>query len=198
GNEIIITAQRRSERLEDVPMTVTALSSETLEHSGVSSIRDLTNATSGYQFNNAGSLPQPAVRGITTINAGSYENNVAVFVDGLYQATPYIINIDLPNVSTVQILKGPQGTLYGRNATGGAILIDTITPSDEWQGKAELPYARFNDMRISGYFAGPLTERIGVSIAAYSRRSDGYIKLVDPVIPGETIGDAAPLDQDSI
>ena len=128
SNTIIVTAQRRSEALEDVPMSIAVMTPQTLNSLGVNTLRDLQNVTSGFSLNNSGSYPQPAIRGVTTTNSGSYENNVALWVDGLYQITPQILNMELPNVESIQILKGPRGALYGRNATGGAILIDTIDP----------------------------------------------------------------------
>jgi iron complex outermembrane recepter protein len=196
-NIIIVTAQRRAEALEDVPMTVSVVTNDVMEAAGVNSMRDLTNVTTGFQIAQGGTFPQPAIRGVSTLLNGTFENNVAVYVDGFYQPAAQQIAIDLPNVESVQVLKGPQGTLYGRNATGGAILVNTISPGDSWEGKYELTYGRFNDMRVSGYTAGPLTEGIGVSLAGYLRRSDGYTKLTSRTVPGETAGDAAPIDQDS-
>jgi len=195
---IIVTAQRRQEALEDVPMTVTVLSQETLANAGVNSVRDLANVTTGYQLGQGGSVPQPAIRGITTQINGAYENNVAVYIDGLYQTVPAAINVDLPNIANVQVLKGPQGTLYGRNATGGAILIDTIDPGETWRGNAELTYARFDDKRASGYVAGPITDAIGLSLAGYIRRTDGYFKKMSRTEPGEHDGRAFGLEQDAI
>lgn len=195
---IIVTAQRRSEALEDVPMSVSVLDSSTLANSGVTSLRDIQTVTTGVQLGQGGAFPQPAVRGVTTVINGTYENNVAVYVDGIYQVNPQTINIDLPNIQSVQILKGPQGTLYGRNATGGALLLETISPGPSWQGKAEATYARFDDKRLSSYIAGPVSDRIGISLAGYIRRSDGYMKLMSRTTPGETDGHAAPLKQDSI
>lgn len=197
-NAIIVTAQRRAEALEDVPMTVTVLTQDTLSNSGVNSVRDLANVTSGLQLNNSGTYPQPSIRGITTINAGTYENNIATFVDGLYQTTAQVLNMDLPNIQNVQVLKGPQGTLYGRNATGGAILIDTIDPSDEWAGNIEATYGRFNDKRARGYIAGPLTEGVGVSLAGTMRRTDGYYKIASRTTPGAFDGRGLGLHQDSV
>jgi iron complex outermembrane receptor protein len=198
GNEIVVTAQRRDELLEDVPMTVSVISNETMAASGVNSLRDLANVTTGYQLGQGGAFPQPAIRGVTTLTNGTFENNVAIYVDGFYQVAPQAINIDLPNVDNIQVLKGPQGTLYGRNATGGAILLNTITPGDTWQGKVELTYARFDDKRASGYVAGPLSDMFGISLAGYIRRSDGYTKLASRTVPGATDGNAAPLEQDSV
>ena len=92
---------------------------------GVTSVRDISKVVTGVQIGQAGGFTQPSVRGITTLtNNVNFENNVAIYVDGFYEPAPQAINIDLPNVSGIQVLKGPQGTLYGRNATGGAILLN--------------------------------------------------------------------------
>ncbi|MBV1687808.1 TonB-dependent receptor [Novosphingobium sp. G106] len=198
SNTIIVTAQRRSEALEDVPMSVAVIPQETLSSVGVNSVRDLANVTTGFQVNNSGSYPQPAIRGVTTTNAGAYENNVALFVDGLYQTTPQILNMDLPNVQSIQILKGPQGTLYGRNATGGAILIDTIDPGRDWAGNIEAGYGRFDDKRARGYVAGPLSDRIGVSLAGTFRKTDGYYKKASRTTPGQFDGRTLGLEQESV
>jgi iron complex outermembrane receptor protein len=198
-NEIIITAQRRAERLEDVPMTVGVANAATIEATNATSLRDINRLMSGVMLNQGGAFPAPTIRGVTSLaNGTSFENNVAIYIDGFYQTAAQGTNIDLPSVNDIQVLKGPQGTLYGRNATGGAILINTVTPGDEWRGKAELTYAKYDDWRIGGYFAGPITDGIGVSIAAYTRRSDGYMKLTSRTVPGETEGHGAPLEQDSI
>jgi iron complex outermembrane recepter protein len=195
SNIIIVTAQRRSEALEDVPMTVNYLSQETLATAGVNSVRDLASVTTGFQLAQGGSVPQPSIRGITTLINGSYENNVAVYIDGVYQTVPAAINIDLPNISNVQILKGPQGTLYGRNATGGALLVETISPTDTWQGRAELTYGRFDDMRASGYIAGPINDTFGVALTGYIRKTDGYFKKLSRTEAGVTDGRTFGLEQ---
>jgi len=196
--EIIVTAQRRNERLEEVPMSVSVASRETLEASGVTSLRDIQNITSGVQIGAGGAFPQPAIRGVSTILSGTFENNVAVYVDGVYQPAAQTINIDLPNVESVQVLKGPQGTLYGRNATGGAILLSTITPSNHWHGKAELTYAMYDDKRASGYIAGPISDAVGVSVAGYIRRGDGYNRIASRTTLGASSCCATPIEQDSL
>lgn len=198
ANVIIVTAQRRSEALENVPMSVEIISSETMATAGVTSLRDIANVATGVTLNQGGAYPQPTIRGVTTVINGTFENNVAVYVDGLYQPSAQAINIDLPNVASVQVLKGPQGTLYGRNATGGAILLNTILPGDRLEGKGELTYARFDDRRASGYVAGPVAEGVGLSVAGYLRRSDGYMNLMSRTTPGKTKGNAAPLKQDAV
>jgi iron complex outermembrane receptor protein len=198
SNTIIVTAQRRNERLEDVPMTVAVVTQESLASSGINSVRDLQNVTTGFLVNNSGNTPQPAIRGITTTNAGAYENNVALFVDGLYQVTAQVLNMDLPNVQDIQILKGPQGTLYGRNATGGAILINTIDPGNDWQGQVEATYGRFNDYRAKAFVAGPLSEKVGISLAGTLRHTDGYYKKASRTTPGQFDGNFLGLKQESL
>ena len=197
-SDIIVTAQRRSERLEEVPMSVTVVSAQTLANAGVTNLRDLANVTSGYQLGAGGAFPQPAIRGVTTVINGTFENNVAVYVDGVYQPVAQALSIDLPNVESVQVLKGPQGTLYGRNATGGALLLTTAGPGNTLAGKAEMTYARFNDWRGSAYISGPLAEGVGFSLAGYIRRSDGYVELANRSTPGATQCCAVPIDQDAI
>lgn len=108
NNEIIVTAQRRSQALQDVPMSVAVISQEVMENAGVASLRDLSQVTTGFQLAQGAAYPQPAVRGVSTIINGTYENNVAVYIDGFYQTAPQAISIDLPNVSSVEVLKGPQ------------------------------------------------------------------------------------------
>ena len=175
ASDIIVTAQRRSERLVDVPMAVVAVSNETIEKTGVVSIQDINKLAPGVSFNFAGCCSQPSVRGISNLTTGiGYENNVAIYVDGFYAPDNISINGDLASLESVEILKGPQGALWGRNATGGAILMNTRKPSDFFTGKAEAGYASYNELTLSGYVSGPLSDFARFSVAAYNRNSDGF------------------------
>lgn len=195
--EVVVTAQRRTERLVDVPMSVTALTGDQVAKAGVVSLHDLGNVTAGVQVNFAGCCTQPAIRGISTLTTGiGYENNVATYVDGFYTPDNVTVNGDLANISSIEVLKGPQGTLWGRNATGGAILINTLAPSETFTGKVKASYGSYDDMSLSAYVSGPISERVRFGVAAYGRKSDGYNKLLGP--DGERIGDATPLRQVSI
>jgi iron complex outermembrane receptor protein len=128
--EVIVTAQRRIERLENVPMAITALSPEALEKASIVNIRDISRITPGVEINNGGAYMQPSIRGITALtNGNGNENNVAFYVDGFFVSDNSSIDTDLANISSIQVLKGPQGTLYGRQAAGGAILINTVDPT---------------------------------------------------------------------
>lgn len=200
GNEIIVTAQRRAELLERVPVAIVALTSNTLEKAGVQRMDDLGQVATGVQINRGGSFTQPAIRGISTLTLGyGFENNVAVYVDGFYQPDMVTINGDLANLASVQVLKGPQGTLYGRNATGGAIVMETMTPSKVFTANGQISYGRFDDRRAQAYVSGPLNDQISFGVGAYYRSSDGYIRDIgaDPLSSADDT-DAAPLKNVSI
>ncbi|GIX30604.1 MAG: TonB-dependent receptor [Porticoccaceae bacterium] len=188
--EIVVTAQRRAERLEEVPLTVAVASGEELRKAGVDRLEDVANFAAGTQVVRAGAFSQPSIRGISTLILGNgLENNVAVYVDGVYQPDAIAINADLAHVESVQILKGPQGTLYGRNATAGAIVVETLDPEEEWGGALEAEAARFDERALSARLIGPLAEGLAFLIAGSYREADGYLKDAfdgDPVAPLES------------
>jgi iron complex outermembrane receptor protein len=180
-DEVIVTAQRRTEKLQDVPISITAVTGETLTKSGVQSFRDLQTLAPAFKVSNTGVFVQVAIRGITSTALGpGIENNVAVYVDGFYQPDSTSLGGDFANVRDVQILKGPQGTLYGRNATGGALIINTFEPNDERMiVDLGASYGNLDDKRIRGYVGLPITKGVSLGVGAYSRRNDGYIKHID-------------------
>ncbi len=176
ANEIIVTAQRRAQRLEDVPIAMTAIQGDALNKSGIARVFELGQVVAGAQINRSGGFTQPAIRGVTTLTTGwGFENGVAIYIDGFYQTDTVSINNDFANLSSIQVLKGPQGTLYGRNAMAGAIVIETLAPSeDALTAKGQIAYGRFHDLRVQGYASGPIANGIAFSIAGYNRHSDGY------------------------
>lgn len=197
--DIVVTAQRRAERLEEVPQAVVALTTEILDQANVVNIHELGRIAPGVQINFGGLSSQPSIRGVSSLTNGTgNENNVAVYVDGFYVPDNTSINSDLANLESIQVLKGPQGTLYGRNATGGAILVNTIRPTDQLTGKIDGAYGSFNDRRVSGYVSGPLSDNVRVLVAGAVRDSDGHIKKSDPFDVNRTDGPAAPLQQRSL
>ncbi len=197
--EIVVTAQRRAERLEDVPMAVTALTSGALERANVNNMHEIGRIAPGVQINFAGVSTQPAIRGITSLTNGSgNENNIAIYVDGFYVSDNLTINQDLANLQSIQVLKGPQGTLYGRNATGGAILVQTLDPTSELSGKFEGSYARFSEKKLAGYVSAPLSDKVGFIVAGAYRDSDGWINKSDPTNNKLSIGKYNPQKQRSI
>lgn len=179
GQDIVVTAQRRSEALQDVPISITAVTSDTIKNTGMQRLEDIGRLAPAVQISRTGIFTQPAIRGVTTAQGNYSENNVAVYVDGFYLPSARGLNTELVNIESVQVLKGPQGTLFGRNATGGAILIETLKPSmTETSGRFLAGYGNYDDFRAQGYISTPLASGVALNIAGSYRRSDGYIKDV--------------------
>ncbi|TVV76258.1 TonB-dependent receptor [Sphingomonas solaris] len=176
SSEIVVTAQRRSERLRDVPISITAIPQATLVAAGINSTVDIQRVTPGVQLPFYGGFLQPAIRGISSAGAGLGDSsNVAVYVDGIYQPSQSGQLIDLPDVQQIEILKGPQGTLYGQNAAGGAIIVNTVTPSFNLTGRGSVSYGNYDDKSVRGYITGPLVDdKVAISVAGAFRDRDGY------------------------
>jgi iron complex outermembrane receptor protein len=187
-SEIVVTAQKHEERLVNVPISVVAVSGEGLEKAGVTSMGALAEVVPALHIDAAGSAFQPSIRGIGTaiVGAGG-ASNIATYVDGIYKPDPYATNFNFIDVDSVQVLKGPQGTLFGRNATGGAILVTTKSPSFQPHADLKVGYGSFNTQEASAFVTGPLlADKIAASLAIGADRSDGYMRNI------LTNGPAAP------
>jgi iron complex outermembrane receptor protein len=197
--EVVVTAQRRSERIENVPMSITVLTPQTIERAGITNFMDLGQITTGAQMGFAGSVPGVAVRGVTSSIGGySIETNVAVYIDGFYDPQPLTMQSDIANLQDIQVLKGPQGTLYGRNATGGAILVNTLGPTKTFTGKAEASYGAYHDAIVNAYVAGPINDRVRASLSAHYQHGETTTRLASPTIVGQDIGPAAHFAEASV
>lgn len=175
--DIIVTAQRRSERLIDVPITITTVAAEDIERAGPDAVENLTKTVPGVYIQRAVYGVSPTVRGVgSTLGTLGGEQNVSIYLDGVYQANATANTFDLANISSVEVLKGPQGTLFGRNATGGAMLVTTMDPGFTPSGKVSLSYERFNQVRASAYATTPLSDSFAVNGAVAYRHSNGYIR----------------------
>lgn len=180
--EVKVTAQRRTERSLDVPISITAIGADQLGKGDVQQLGDIMKLTPGLRYDQAGGFFQPTIRGVGTavVVAGS-GSNVGVYTDGFYSPNQLMADSELLNVESVQVLKGPQGTLFGRNATGGAILVTTRQPDAEESLDFETSYAQYNTERYSLYATGGPNETVAFDIGASYRKSDGY---VDNIISG--------------
>ncbi|MFA7554621.1 MAG: TonB-dependent receptor [Spongiibacteraceae bacterium] len=173
--EIVVTAQKKIEAITDVAATMSLVSSDELAQAHVTNSRDLGVVVSGLSFTEQGGFVQPKIRGIgTSIVGAGADSNVAVYVDGVYISSQSAALFELNSISNIQVLKGPQGSIYGRNATGGAIVITTSNPSFEFEGKAGVSYARYEDVRATAYLSGPLSDKIAANISVVSRNDSGY------------------------
>jgi iron complex outermembrane receptor protein len=164
--EVVVTAERRSERLIQVPASVAALSRESLKKAGINNTSDIAKLVPGVAIQFYGIFLQPAVRGVSSSGANVGESsNVATYIDGVYQPQQMATFFQLPDVQQIEILKGPQGALYGQDATGGAILVNSLSPSFTTQGHASISYGNFNDIDLRGYATGKLLGEAGHGIA---------------------------------
>jgi len=168
GFEIIVTAQKRSERLSDVPMSIASLSGEDLVKRGVDSVDDLPRLVPGftYQINNIG-LPVYGIRGISFLDQSSLANPaVSVYVDQIPLAFSTLTRGAALDLERVEVLKGPQGTLFGQNSTGGAVNYIAAKPTEKFSAGGSVTYGRFNQLGIDGFVSTPLSSTLGIRVAA--------------------------------
>ena len=153
--EIVVTAQRRVENAVDVPITITALSQDQLTTANVQSLGDIERLTPALRFDYQTGFAQPTIRGIgTSITTSGGGSNVGVYIDGFYSPNPLASDFQLLEVSSIQVLKGPQGTLFGHNTTGGAILVSTGDPTVDPRAEAKVSYGRFDSQKYQAYATG--------------------------------------------
>lgn len=179
ADEIVVTAQRRSEKSVDVPITITAINATQLETANVQNLADISKLTPALRFDNAGGWFQPTIRGVGTPVATSGGGaNVGIYIDNFYSPNPLAANFQLMKVQGVEVLKGPQGTLFGHNTTGGAILVRTADPSTETSGQIKSSYGRFDEYRTQAYFTTGLGENIAFDLEGMYSRGDGWLTNV--------------------
>lgn len=176
GGDIVVTAQKRAESLRDVPMSITALTGDQLGARGVTDASDLAKVVSGFTFNTD---PRGAI--VYTIRGIGFQEStlaasptVSVYVDEVplpYSQMSLGGSLDLERV---EVLKGPQGTLYGQNSTGGLINYIAAKPTDIFSAGANARYGRFNVLDLSGHVSGPLTETLKVRVAARTLQGDAW------------------------
>ncbi len=177
-DEIVITAQGRTQVLQDVPIAVTAVSAESMQNSGASDIRQLNQLAPSLLVSSTGNEANGSarIRGIGTVgdNPG-LESSVAVFIDGVYRSRSGIGLNELGEIERVEVLRGPQGTLFGRNASAGLINIISKKPNmNEMEGYGEATYGNYDFMRLAGGVTGPVSETIGARLDGVWVKRDGF------------------------
>ena len=172
---IIVTANRRAENLQNVPVAVTAVTGAGLVNSGISNLQDLAAVVPGLTVQNGG-FETNHLRGVGSSSLGpGIENSVALYVDGVYQASAGVSLIDFVDVAQVEVLKGPQGTLFGRNATGGLIQVTTKTPSHDFHLDTDVSYGNYQTGKADLYVTGGITQNLAADFALQaSGQGEGY------------------------
>jgi iron complex outermembrane receptor protein len=183
--EVTVTAQRREERLQDTPIAVTAFTSTAIERLGVSNVQQLAEFVPNVRFDftapisGASNAAGVFIRGIGQSDfALTTEAGVGTYVDGVYMSRSLGGVLDVLDIERMEVLRGPQGTLFGRNTIGGAISIVSAKPSDEFSGSSELQLGSSNRLYLRGTVNLPLTDTLKVRITASSKQRDGYVHSI--------------------
>ena len=172
--DIVVTAQKRAQNLQDVPLAVTAIEGAKLAASGVTDTAALNVVVPGITIRIRNGDFQPSIRGVST-GAGNVENPVALYIDGVYYPNQREGLRELNDIQQIAVLKGPQGTLFGRNATGGVIQITTLAPSKEFLGSAGVSVESYGTIRSNGYLSGPISDTLAASLSGtYVTQTNGY------------------------
>jgi iron complex outermembrane receptor protein len=176
---ITVTAQRRSENVQRVPIAIQAFSAKMIESLGIKASNDIAQVTPNVDIgmpNGAGNQPIITIRGI---GLNDYDSNNAgpngVYVDEVYLSSPGSQTFQTFDLDRIEVLKGPQGTLYGRNASGGAINFISAKPTDQFTDHLHIEYSSYNTVNLEGAVGGPIAPNLDGRIAAVYNRSDGYM-----------------------
>lgn len=174
--EIVVTARKRAENLNDVPLAITAFSEAMLDRRGISTLASLAAATPNLTFtqDSSGALNVPVLRGLATVDGRAFDNATGLFIDGFYVSGRSAVTLEMFELERVEVVKGPQSALYGRNTFAGAINYVTKNPSDEIEGKLVATVGQFNTQKLAASISGPLVEgRVAARFGAVYDQSNG-------------------------
>ena len=177
--EIVVTAERREQNLQTIPTTVSALSARTIEEADIHDLTDIATRIPGLTFSPFSPGQNiVALRGASSNDDGAgTDNSIAVFVDDVYLGRVSNINPELFDIERIEVLRGPQGTLYGKNTIGGAINVYSTRPNtEEFEGKIRVNVGNYGRVDVAGLLTGPLGENWGGKISVSSRQRDGWVR----------------------
>ena len=175
--DIVVTAQRREESLQSVPIAVTAVTGDTLISRGVTDVSQLAKFVPGFNFGRTGSDARPAMRGIRTANNEvNGDPVIGYYIDGIYQSRTSQAILGFVDVARVEVQRGPQGTLYGRNTIGGNITVTTNEPTNEVDFGGTLTVGNYRRARFEGFVNTPLTDTLAFRVAGAFENQNGYVK----------------------
>jgi outer membrane receptor protein involved in Fe transport len=187
-DEIIVTAQKRSENLQDVPISVVAISAQQIKDAGITDIRNLAILTPGLTVTSEGNeaITTARIRGIGTVgdNPG-LESSVGVNIDGVYRPRNGVAFGDLGEIEQIEVLYGPQGELFGKNNDAGVINVTTKRPSNTFGAMAEVTGGNFNDREVRTSVTGPLSDIMAGRLYVGYQQNSGFLQVVNGVGPSE-------------
>ena len=179
--EVVVTAQKKEQSLMDAAIDVTAFSGEQLTVSGIDDVFGISKAIPGLTIQNTGANPQIFMRGVgTRITGTGLDSAVAIYVDDRFVTRQTGQVFDIYDVERVEVLKGPQGVLFGRNSTGGAIRIITAEVSDEMEGELKLGYGSDNFKTAKAFVNVPMSDDFGIRLSAQTRQRDAFKENIFP------------------
>lgn len=179
-DEIVVTSQKREQNLQSVPIAVTAITGEAMRKADIHTLDDITMRTPGFSMGsfNKGQ-PQLFIRGIgSNADGAGSDVSVVTFLDEVYIGRASGSVFDLFDLDRVEVLRGPQGTLFGKNAIGGAVSLHTVKPSEEFFGRAEVSLGNLNSKVVRGLVSGPISDTVFGKVTANWRERDGYVESV--------------------
>lgn len=178
-DDVVVTAQRRSQNLQDVPITMNVFGAEQVEQARIVEVGEVANRTVGLNFDAfPASQPRPAVRGIGSSDRGAAgDPSTAVFVDEIYMGRPAAVAFDAFDVERIEVLKGPQGTLWGKNVVGGALHVVNRRPSTAgFDASLAATLGDYQRRELAGYVNMPLSKTLAARLSVSSRQHDGYVR----------------------
>ena len=176
-DEIIVTASKREQTLQEVPIAVSVVDDRAIEQSNVQDLFDLQTMVPSLRISQlqAASQSNFIIRGFGNgANNPGIESSVGVFIDGVYRSRSAAAIADLPVLERVEVLRGPQSTLFGKNVSAGAISITTKKPEFEWGGSVEASYGRFEEVIFKGSLTGPISDKLAFRVSGSTNNRDGY------------------------
>ena len=178
--EIVVTAQKRVTSLQKTPISVTAVSGEELRSAQITTLPDITARVPSFKMGDQGGNQQITIRGIGISNfTPMADGAVAVNIDEVYVSRPVSQGLSLYDISAIEVLRGPQGTLYGRNATAGAVNITTVRPTNEFSGFVRATVGNYGLAHLEGAVGGPIVEdKLLVRLAGFREKRNGYSKNI--------------------
>lgn len=175
--DIIVTAQRRAERLQDVPLSITAISGDQVRSQDITDVTRLEQIAPGLRIGRSGPASRPAIRGVYTEAVGvNADPRIGFYIDEIYQSRPQQGTAAFIDLERVEVQKGPQGTLFGRNSFGGNITLTTATPKDHVEGGVDLTAGNYGRAKVEAFYNQPIADGLAARVAFGFERHDGYLK----------------------
>ena len=189
---IIVTAQMREQALEEVPLAVTAVQGDVFENSGFDSIDDLVEIVPSLTFGSSATARGEGlvIRGFgTTSFSDAAEGAVGIVIDGVVLGRQAAGLLDLIDVERIEVLRGPQGTLFGKNASAGVVNVVTKRPTETFEADFRALYGSYDEMRVGGSVSGPLAENLSARITGFRNQRDGILDQLNPAFPVSEVND---------